>query len=189
MSADAYCGSVCGALCGVCDDSQSCYSGKCHAPVTTNCEQCSLKLSIIDGDTQNGGPATRIVVAIDYQPTDGEPRPRLADLRLAASHPVHVVDVQQGEALTLAKKQIYRNPATHELWTVKKDGSFQLLAMAADNLERIEPGRLATLTFIADTSKPLSLKLVRRDQIFAPPDADAALQATAYQHPVGMVQQ
>jgi len=185
-SAGWTCGALCGNDCGSCPSGLSCVAGSCLESIASSCSNCSLKLTLVSTaplttSTQN------YVLAIDYDPQSNEPHPRVADIRISATTAATLISVVPGPQLEAAGKQIVPNPDTGSLWTLR-DGTFQLLIMGFDNVNSLPIGRLATLTFTTSSQPPLpSFSLVKREQTFAPSEADRPLQLIAYDNPVGTV--
>ena len=144
-----------------------------------SCPACSLKLSLVDKTVFNGR-VLEAVLAIDYNPVEGEPRPRLADLRIAVEGDAELTSVEAGPGLVQAGKDLYLDPQTQKPFKRRPDGSYQLMAYSVGSTSTFLPGRLATLRFAHSESAPLAFTLVRRAQVFAPQAADAALQTSAY---------
>jgi hypothetical protein len=176
-SEQAGCGTVCGQECGFCGGTMSCQEGKCVEGVS--CATCSLQLKVLSKRSL-AGRLLEVTVALDYAPGEQEPKPRLADFRIAANRDVQLMTVETGEALTEASKELYRDPATGARFRRHGDGSYQLMAFGLGNVEEIGAGRLATLTFAVGSTQALELRIVRRHQTFAPPLSDTALQASTY---------
>ncbi len=175
------CGGVCGLDCGGCAPGEICVGGQCQENV--NCTDCSLRLFLIDSSVENGR-LTRVEMGLDYRPADGEPRPRIADIRIGVSAPSELLEVAEGPALDDAGKDLYIDPITNQPWKKRIDGSYQFLAISFANTETLAAGRMLTMTFSVDLSRPVSFFIVRREEIFAPPEADAAIQSFSYEQPV-----
>lgn len=175
------CGEVCGTTCGTCDDSEFCIGGQCAS--TLSCDDCSLKLSLVSrvvlGEKLRG-----VTLAIDYMPTENEPRPRMADFRIKADKAVVLEKVQVGPALEEAGKTLFFDELTGNHWKVSEDGSFQLLVFSPSNTKEFAAGRVLTLSFVCDEKDAVAFSLEKRNQTFAPPAADWALQASAYSNAV-----
>jgi hypothetical protein len=176
-SLTASCGEVCGQACGSCGDSQVCAAGKCLEGTT--CTTCSTTLRLIDKRVVDGR-IVEVTLAIEYTPNDTEPRPRVADFRIKADHPVQLLEASVGPAVEEAGKALYVDQATGKPWRVRADGSFQLLAYGVGNSQTFTTGRAVTLRIGVGSTSPVAFTLLRREQIYAPPPADIALQATAY---------
>lgn len=91
------CGQVCGRSCGSCGSDQVCDSGTCFGAVDISCEDCTLKLIVADRSTTDSG-ATRVVLAVEYYPREGQPLPRITDLRLRTHNQASLVGVERGAA-------------------------------------------------------------------------------------------
>jgi hypothetical protein len=125
---------------------------------------------------------TALTLVVDYFPTSMEPRPRIADVRLDVPAGLVLDSLTLGIAGTSASKELYVDPETGSPWKLRSDGSIQALVVALDNSNSLESGRLLTYTFSipAPQAGSVSVNIVKRDQTFAPPDSDSALDATAY---------
>ena len=108
----------------------------------------------------------------------------MADFRIAANKPVTLEKVQLGPALKDADKSLYFDEMTGNHWKVRPDKSIQLMALSMANTNEFVTGRVMTLTFVCDERDPITFSLVKRSQTFAPPAADSALQASAYDQAV-----
>lgn len=175
----ATCGDVCGESCGSCSGLLSCVDGRCVEGVT--CETCSIRLRLLDKRVE-AGRLLEATIAVEYAPGAEAARPRLADLRILGDHDAKLMDVEVGDALTAAQKELYRDPATGVPFRARADGSYQIMAFAIGNTEVIEAGRIATLRFALRTSEPVSFGLLRRQEVLAPPLADTVLQSSPYDH-------
>jgi hypothetical protein len=149
--------------------------------VATSCATCSLQLSllhkVVDSTTGN---LTSVTLAVDYLPETHEPHPRLADLRIYANGPVTLTGLVPGPALTDAGKELFNDPITGNPWKARADGSSQLLVLSFTNTNPLASGRVVDLTFEMDHDQLIPFRIVKRDQTFAPADADAALQSSSF---------
>jgi len=155
-------------------------------PRSESCVDCNVGLSVVQRNAPTDG-STEVVLAIDYVPSETEERPRIADIRLVSNRDLTVVNVEPGEALLSAGKSLFRAPGTGELYRHRPDGSIQFLALSLANTQRFGTGRLMTVTVRFRASDAV-IRLQRRDQTFAPPLADNALQLSNYDAPVVVVQ-
>jgi hypothetical protein len=142
------------------------------------CTDCDLQLHVL------AAAAGKMTVALDFAPQAGGVHPRLADVRLRASKAFQVTKVAPGEALGAAGKELFVDPKTGAPFRLRADGSLQLLVHSIATVEDIGAGRLATLELSYSGAEPVSLWLVRREETFAPPPADNALQSAPYDTPV-----
>lgn len=150
--------------------------GSCRAALS--CTDCPLSLRVV-GRTVASGRIVGLRLSVDFAP--GEmPLPRLLDLRLRASRPVQLDRVERGPALESSGKELVLDDATGRPWTERRDGTFQFLALQAANTESIGAGRVLELRFSLNEPGPVEFWLQRREQTFAPPESDAALQASGY---------
>ena len=171
------CGEMCGVSCGSCASNESCLNGACaHAK---SCSDCALSLRHLSKKVE-GGKLREITLALEYAPREGEPRPRMADFHLRTSRPVWLKNATEGPALTVVNKSLANFEPWGEPWRRRLDGTFQLLAYEATSTDRLASGRIARLTFALDEWGPVRFSLKRREQVFAPPEADVVLQVSAY---------
>jgi hypothetical protein len=175
---DLSCGSICGVDCGQCADDESCVEGACQGAI--NCSDCALTLSLVRRQVVDERLRS-VTLAVEYAPSELEPRPRLADLRIRAPEGAVLATATAGPALQEAGKELFVDGDSGEPWKLRSDGTLQFLAYKASNVERLASGRVLTLTFTLDAYGPVEFSLVRRQQVFAPPAADAALQSTSYE--------
>jgi hypothetical protein len=131
--------------------------------------------------------AGKMTVAVDYAPEAGMASPRIADIRFRASRPFTMTKATTGEALAAAGKELYIDPKTGQPWRARADGALQMVIQSVASANDIHAGRIATLELTYDGNDPVSLWLVRRDEVFAPPTADNALQSTPYDSPVTVI--
>ena len=77
------CGEVCGEVCGTCNTDNTCIVGNCYAEAAdVSCTDCSLQVVVLNKTITNG-QIVGVDLAIDYQPTDMEPNPRIMDLHFS----------------------------------------------------------------------------------------------------------
>jgi hypothetical protein len=183
-SAGYTCGELCGESCGSCADDAVCVDGQCLDATAESCTgpECYLQLEVVEQRAVPDG-STQVTLAVDYQPADGAPRPRIADIRLRCNRQLTVISTAAGQAITDAGKDLYRSPATGEAYRQRGDGTLQFLAVSLQNTERFTSGRMlsVTVSFMGDSAV---FRLAKRQQIFAPPVADHAIQGSAYDAPV-----
>lgn len=179
------CDSICGESCGVCSTTESCIDHKCERAV--NCTDCSLKLSLVEKNVDDGQLST-LTLAMDYEPVDGEPKPRMFDIRLKVDEDVSLNAVTVGESLKNVDKDLYTDPDTLRKWQKRADGTYRFVAFSVADNREIEKGRLMTLTFTADENRAPLFSIVKRNQIFAPPIADEALQLSSYDETIKVTQ-
>ena len=65
-------------------------------------------------------------------------------------------------------------------WRRRGDGSYQVVAYEPTNTEPLADGRVVELKLSLDEWGPVRFSLQRREQIFAPPESDSALQSSSY---------
>jgi hypothetical protein len=194
---DMECGQVCGYSCGdnegECGENENCVSGYCY-PST-------LKMTLVSSAVSESDGRVHGTLQVDYKPRPGEPSPRMADLRLMTDRAVNfeLESVTLGGSATTAHKSMYEDPITMMPWQYRPDGAIQMLIHTADAdlayaSETLREGVLLSLNFVLDLEEDdtgtsiyenkVEISLVRRDQVFAPFDADNALQETAYDQAV-----
>jgi hypothetical protein len=138
-----------------------------------------LKLVLIS-KTSDAGLINKVVLAVEYAPTGSDPKPRMADIRLSSNLVVALDSADKGQALTDSGKDLYIDPLTNKSWKKRADGSYQFLIHSLSNANYISTGRLFTLTLSMNLKGPLYFRLTKREQTFAPADADSLLQGTPY---------
>ena len=161
----------CGGSCGPCPSAQS-------------CEGCALKLSLVD-QVEKEGLVREITLALDYEPGAGKPLPTMADLRLDVSGSARLVAVGIAPAVLEARKDLLPDPDTGKPFRVLKGGHQQILVMSTANTTAIQAGRWLLLRFelgpqglvVAEgwAAAPAVIRLVQREETFAPPPADQVL--------------
>lgn len=184
------CGKVCGEFCGEhggdCPNGEVCEDGGCFPN--------SLSVSIQSQPTLVDAGTKRVTLRIDYNPREGEPRPRMADLRLV-TEPFTVLKMVSASLLSTQPKDLYMDPYTELPWRIRTDGSVQFLIYSADLAMAdglLIKGPLMTVTFDYDAkaesdgqgAESFKVGLLKRHQTFAPFEADYALQESAYDHAV-----
>ncbi len=125
-----------------------------------------------------------LVLGIDFTPPEGGALPRMAELRLRIEGPATLVDVDSGPALKHAGKALYRDPFTQKAFKLAPDGAYRLLAYGASSASEIGAGRVAEVRVRITGDARVTVSLQRRQQTFAPANADAQLQATSYDLPL-----
>lgn len=176
------CGDLCGTSCGTCSGSDVCFKGQCSGEADVSCLGCSLRLIVLDKQVASD-KLTQVTLAIDYLPQDGEPQPRMADFRVLSNRSVTVTAAAAQAGLVDTSKSLYIDPATSNPWRQRADGAIQFLALSLSNTNRITSGRLLTTTVTLD-SPSAAFWIAKRDQTFAPPDADQAIGGTDFDAPV-----
>jgi hypothetical protein len=104
----------------------------------------------------------------------------MADFRIRSSRPAAVRAAHAGPALASARKDLVLFEPRAEPWRRRSDGAYQFLAYEATNTELVADGRVVELTFSLDEWGPVKFSLQRREQTFAPSEADLALQSSHY---------
>jgi hypothetical protein len=193
-TAGAICGAICGHPCGACSEPfQACIEGAC-APIES-CEGCPLVMSV-EEVVLAGEILEKIVIAIDYQPRDGDPRARMMDLFIASSPAMVLRDAEEGPALTNVDKSFTTDPDTGNPWMTVARGEYRFVVLSSfssDNDEAVgyfEPGRLMTLEFTTEAellNTAVEFKIIKKSQVFTPSGADLLLQISPYDTPVSVV--
>lgn len=127
----------------------------------------------------NASSLGRVDLAIEFYPSEFEPRPRIMDFRLVANAQIFLIEATAGAALNAAEKSLWLNADTGQPWRRLQDGSYQLLVLS-NNDQRIGEGRLLELHLSLSEARPVAFALVKRADTFAPADADLVLQSTSY---------
>jgi hypothetical protein len=144
-----------------------------------SCAECSLRLRLV-GRRLVEGRLREVQLALDYQPQEGEARPRMGSFVIRASKPVWLKHAVPGPALVGANKTLAEFPPWGDRWRRLANGAFELLAYRSSSAEPIQTGEVARLTFALEEWGPVRFSILRREQTFAPQEADAPLQASRY---------
>ncbi len=207
------CGEHCGQSCGTCaHPNEQCQAGHCvcstpcsldrcgqpngcggtcaACPNERSCTDCPLQLSVIGREQTPGGPIL-LTLALDFAPAEGAPLPGMADVRLAVTGGATLTEVATGGALIAADKGLHVDSATGQPYHELDDGTLQFLVLSTTNTTPIGAGRFLVLRFrvgdaFAAPSGPATFALVAREEIFAPPPADATLWGTPIGTPVAI---
>ncbi|MFH0899424.1 MAG: hypothetical protein V2A73_02220 [Pseudomonadota bacterium] len=204
------CGEVCGESCGTCTLPQhECQAGHCRCvpdcagkscgapdgcggtcngmcPRNENCSDCPLRLSVVEKVIVEGRIQS-LTLALDYQPGTGAPLPVMADVRVKVEGPATLQQVGLGEPVTAAGKELLVHPGTGKPYRVDANGTHQIVILSTRNTTTISPGRWLFLRFSIDQTvadKPATFALLKREQILAPPPADALLWGSDFAAPV-----
>ncbi len=175
------CGEVCGEVCGTCTNGGLCITGSCYSEaVDVSCDTCSLQVVLLN-KTVSDGQITAVDIAIDYQPSETEPNPRIMDLHFKADPNAQPTNATEGAALTAANKALSADSSTGNKWLPSTEGNMRFLAFSASNTNEIQTGRLVEISFAVNPGQEgLVFSIVKREETFAPPDADAALYGQSY---------
>lgn len=168
---------MCGTACGACAATESCLQGTCKEALSSQSSPLVLRLL---GREVTAGHITKVTLAVDLVKREQEPFPRMVDFRIVATKPVWLKSAVPGPALTKSGKSLQPFPPWNDPFRKRVDGSFQVLAYDAADTALLSEGRIATLEFALDELAPITLRLLKREQTFAPGEADAALQTTDY---------
>jgi len=123
---------------------------------------------------------------IVYAPTELEPHPLMVDLRIKASSNATFINVLEGEALIASNKSVSTDPKTGNPWFELDENVFRIVIFSSSNLDTIGDGVLLKIQLVASVNETdyATLNIIRRDDIFAPPSADSALQISNYDQPI-----
>ncbi len=165
----------CGGACGLCTSVES-------------CPDCALRLSLVETQTHND-IVRSVTLAVDFNPGSDDPHPGIADIRLTVTGPGQLKSVGLSPTVLDAGKELFVDPNTGKPFRVLADGTHQVLIFSTANTQTIPGGRWLFLKFTYDKAfatspEPSVIQLVDREQIFAPPDADAVLWGTSLETPV-----
>lgn len=203
-SENAQCGMVCGTSCGTCAAQHDCEQGQCicqpdcrnktcgadngcggicePCPRTQNCDSCVLQLKLIAEEATQGRVHT-VRVELQVQLEEGAPKPQMADLRLQVKGPAVLGRVGLSDALINAQKSLVpdaqtglpyrRSPAAEG----EQGDLYAFTILSTQNRQEIAGGSWLVFEFqIGDTrAQPVEISLVKREQIFAPIQADSLL--------------
>lgn len=179
------CGSLCEAQCGTCGVDQGCVQGTCLAARDISCPTCPLQLTVANRTLDASGALDTVTLSLVYAPAAGAARGRIADFRVQADRAVTLVGADLGAALTSTGKELFLDPTSQNPWQRPSEGLHQLLVVSRADTRRIEAGELLRLRFKLEVPVGIaSFRLVRRDEVFAPADANAVVQASGYDAPV-----
>ena len=193
----AECGTLCGANCGTCNPEETCMENRCvcvpqcagklcgdddgcggscsPCPRSQSCESCALQLTLLESNETNG-QVTSVRIGLSLNLPDGVPHPQIADLHLMMTGPAILGRVGLGAAIINANKQLVPDPATGMPFRV--DGNiYSFMILSTQNTNEIGSGEWLILDLqLGDTgSEPVQVKVVEREQTFAPPPADLQL--------------
>ncbi len=145
--------------------------------ITASCGDCQLPLQIVERDVRDG-VTRQVVVALDYAPTDGDAQPAMADFRLEIDGPARLMQVGMGAALLDAEKELVQDSRTGKPYVERDDGSYQFVLLSTRNTNTIGAGRLLLFRLAlvpGEDANVVRVRLVQREQTFAPTAADATL--------------
>ena len=205
------CGEHCGEVCGECEGTRTtCEDGMCVCapdcavtkceqddgcggacglcPRAKSCEDCVLQLSVVDQEVVDG-VVRFVTLALDFAPPEGAPLPGMADVRLRVEGDATLMSIATGEALIAADKSLHIDANTGRPFRELPDGVLQVLALSTANTSLVEGGRWLFFRFriggaFEPATGPASFSIVAREQIFAPPPADAVLWGQPIDGPV-----
>jgi hypothetical protein len=179
------CGTDCGANSGACPADQVCVQGSCMAPRDVSCADCPLQLKVVDHTQSDTGVLTGVTLSLVYAPAEGAAHPRIADFRIQADRAVTLTQAELGAPLASMGKELFVDPTSHDNWQELSPGVFQLLVISRTDAQRFGAGEFLRLHFAIDAHVgAASFHLVKRDEVFAPADANNVVQGTKYDAPV-----
>ena len=166
---------MCGELCGPCARD-------------TSCEECPLRLVVAEREDKDGSLRS-FVLALDFDAAPEAPLPTMADIQLGVDGPARITEVELLEPLTEAGKDAVTDPDTGLPYREIEEDRFQILLLSTASNETISAGRWLRLRFLAGgfsgpPTRPIVVRLLKREQIFAPPPADALLWGSPIDQPV-----
>ena len=173
------CGTVCGDDCGACGEGRQCLDGHCEG--VTSCDTCPLRLvysNIITSDNTK-----TIEIDLTYTPMENGAFARIFELYVVTDPPLEMKRVTEGEAITDSDKKISVNAETGNAWYETRIGRYRVSAMSLSNTNALSQGVLARLELEAPprmVNTEARLWIERRQQIFAPEEADVMLQISPY---------
>ena len=193
----AECGTLCGTNCGTCNPEENCLENRCvcvpqcagklcgaddgcggscsPCPRSQSCENCALQLTLLESNETNG-QVTSVRIGLSLNLPDGVPHPQIADLHLMMTGPAVLGRVGLGAAIINANKQLVPDPATGMPFRVNGN-IYSFMVLSTQNTNEIASGEWLILDLqLGDTgSEPVQVKVVEREQTFAPPPADLQL--------------
>jgi hypothetical protein len=142
--------------------------------------------------TMQGEQLDQIVLAVEYNPREDDPKARMLELFLRTTPAMELTSAEEGAAMTDAGKSLSINSDTGNAWTETSRGIYRFVAYTMSNTTDFSPGRLLTLTFttlanIKGTTVEFAFQ--KQSQTFAPEEADLLLQLSPYDTPVQVVVQ
>ncbi|MFT7582795.1 MAG: hypothetical protein ACI9MR_004478, partial [Myxococcota bacterium] len=204
------CGTHCGQSCGDCGVDETCTDGACVCaadcvgktcgdddgcggsctPCETdeNCDSCALRLHVVERQVTDG-VLRSVTIALDFQPPADTPLPGVADIRFRIDGPATLERVGTGQALIDAAKTPHADPVTGKPYRELADGAYQVLVLSTANANDIGTGRWLIFRLLMGRDGqaarlPVSISLLDREAILAPPGADQVLWSGGYSAPV-----
>jgi hypothetical protein len=201
-SAGFACGELCGSSCGTCKANETCVQGwckcarhcepgrcddgcggACDCTVTNDAgraandaeprvisSECGLRLRLL------GRSGESVQLGIELAELSPKLMPRLIDVEVRASRALGLTRLAPGAALANTQVTLTRVGPERE-----RADSLRLLLQDPEHSRPLAAGELATLTFESDDAAPISFWLARREQTFAPFEADAALRGCRFE--------
>ena len=100
----------------------------------------------------------------------GESRPRVSEIILRKSKNIEYTGYELGDALKTAKKSLHIQETAQEY--------LRLVILASDNINPIDTGILATLTFEKSGTEKATISISTESPIFAPEEANIGLKVS-----------
>ena len=196
------CGEHCGESCGTCAEGFQCQDHACvcqpscafkacgdpdgcggtcgPCPVATSCTECALRLHVLATDTQPDGTVAGATVAVEFAAPGDVMLPTAADLQLRVDGRATVSLVTLGPPLLDVGLHLTPDPWTGEAWSVLEPGLVRFLALSPLAHRPIVGGTWLTFALRfgepgAPNTMPVSVRLIEREQTFAPWAADHVL--------------
>jgi len=163
--------------------------------VQGKCQLAESPLAIDVISKENQGSKTVVTFAVDYLPRQGEPRAKMASLRIQADKPVdmEVKSISPGQAMEDSQKDLMVYPSTIQAWKMIPENAIKVNIISQVDPGQgpgffrhmeMEAGRLFTVTLACELTQPTSFSLVRRTGVFSPNEADEVLQNSSYDQAV-----
>ena len=203
-SEQAQCGMVCGTSCGECTGQDTCQQGQCvcqpdcrnkscgddngcggvcaPCPRPQSCDQCILQLRVIEQQSNQGRVHT-VRVELSVHLDEASPHPQMADIRLAVKGPTTLSRVGMSDALIQTQKNLVPDARTGLAYRYQPADEaypadiYAFTILSTQNTESIPTGSWLVFDFqVGDTrAEPIEISLIKREQIFAPIQADSLL--------------
>jgi len=109
----------------------------------------------------------RIPVAIDFVLGTHSSGPRVAEIKIAHSPNILLLEAEPGKSILNADKEMVAQQ--------QEEGSIRIIIYGTSNLNALETGKLAKLFFEKKDRQPSTLEIVTQNPIFAPEQANQGL--------------
>ena len=153
-----------------------------------SCEECPLRLEVFDREDA-GGFLRRFTLLLSFAAEPDDPRPTIADIQFSVEGSARLTDIELLDPVTSAGKTAVADPDTGLPFKDRGEGRYQILMLSTASDETMAPGPWLRLSFLAGgfsgpPTQPVVVTLTKREQIFAPPPADALLWGSPLDQPV-----